>query len=215
MSEHPDTTGRQRAYEEFMEPGPLPAGADLPAAEARLLTALEREIGVPIAPLPGPGIARAARLDGPRPRGFGSLFGWVAGERRALAFAVVMIVAAVGVWSQLGPRGEREAPLLRGPAAPKAPGGWNAALVATSLGNGRTRLAWAPAAQATSYAVVLLDEDLHEITRIGELETTTLVLDRETLPAGLHSGQALLWRVVAYSGRDELARSATSPVSLP
>ena len=216
MSEQPKTTGRQRAYEEFMDPGPLPAGADLPAAEARLLAALEREIGVPLAPQPGPEVAHAARpAKSDAPRRPGSLFAWLTGPRRSLAFAVVVIVAAVGVWSQVGPRREGEAPLLRGPAVPEAPGGWSAALAATPLGDGRTRLAWAPAPQATGYAVVFLDDDLHEIARIGDLETTTLVLDRAALPAGLRSGQTLLWRVAAYSGGDEIARSTTSPVSVP
>lgn len=224
MSELPETTGRRRAYEEFMDPGPLPPGADLPTAEARLLEALEREAGVPLVPDPDPGIARARRtvapaLDADMPGGLaGRIARWLGAPRLRPAFALaVVLVAAIGVWTQVGPHREGEPPLLRGPAGgpTETPGAWSAQPRATPLGEGRTRLAWAPAPQATGYAVVFLADDLHEIARVGDLEATTLVLDREALPGGLASGQVVLWRVSAYAGADELARSPASTLSIP
>ena len=224
MSERPETTGRRRAYEEFMEPGPLPAGADLPAAEARLLEALEREAGVPLGPEPDPGVVRARRsgaptleADAPGGRG-GRIARWLGAPRLRPAFALaVVVVVAAGVWSQVGPRRDGEAPLLRGPAGGTAatPGAWGAHARVTRLDDRRTRLAWTPAPQATGYAVVFLAQDLHEIARVGDLATTTLVLDREALPPGLASGQVVLWRVTAYAGADELARSPASTLSIP
>jgi hypothetical protein len=162
MSERPETTGRQRAYEEFLEPGPLPAGADLNAAEARLLEALEREAGVPLGPEPDPGLVRARRTEAPAletegPGGLGGRIArWLGAPRLRPAFALaVVIVAAVGVWSQMGPRREGEAPLLRGPAGGTA-GAWGAHARTTALDARRTRLAWTPAPQATGYAVIFL-----------------------------------------------------------
>lgn len=223
MSEHPETRpGRQRAYEEFMDPGPLPASADLAEAEGRLLAALENELGVPIAPLPDADVAPPARAPfrppGPAPPGgLRGLFAWATGDRRlrpALALAVVLVMA-VGIWTQVAPRRDREAPLLRGPAGTAAPGAWAAFPRATPIDDGRARLEWSPAPQATSYAVTFLGDDLHEIARVGDLVTTTLDLEHDELPAGLLPGQVVLWRVTAYAGRDEIARSATSPLTLP
>jgi hypothetical protein len=209
-----------------MAPGPLPDGADLPAAEARLLAALEREIGAPLGPAPDPGAAPVARAETRRaepdaPRGIGGrLAGWLGAPRLRPAFALaVVLVAAVGVWSQWGPRREGDAPLLRGPSGPGTetvePGAWAARAHASALGDGRTRLAWEAAPGATHYQVVFLAEDLHEIARVGGLAATRLDLDRRALPAGLAPGQAVLWRVTAHAGADELARSPASSLTLP
>ena len=211
-----EPTGREKALADFLEPGPLPEGADLPDAEARLLSALEKEIGVTIAPgaRPGPAVARTTPATGP---GRGSLldrlFGGTPLLRPALALAAVAVVA-FGVWSQVRPARE-DGGRLRGPAASPSPGTWLALPHSASLGDGRVRLAWSPAAHATGYAVVFLGEDLTELARVGDLRTVELVLERDDLPAGLHSGQVVLWRVTAVAGGDEIARSATSPLTLP
>lgn len=193
MSERPDESGRERAYREFMTPGPLPENANLPDAEARLLGALERELGVAIAP------ARIARVSRFRP---------------LLAFAAVLAAAVGLAWTQGALRNRHAAPVLRGQETP-APGTWTAHMVATPRGGGRTQLAWAPAAQATRYGVTFLGDDLEELARIDGLASTSLVLDRAALPAGLVSGGNVLWRVSAYAGRDEVARSATTPLIVP
>ena len=112
---------RQRAYEEFMAPGPLPPEANLEDAEARLLAAIERAVHAP--------------APAPRRGGVGAGFARLAAPalRPAFALAAVGIVAA-GAWSlwQLGPRDGREAPLLRGPAGSVAPGSWDARPVASA-----------------------------------------------------------------------------------
>jgi len=193
MSERPDESGRERAYREFMTPGPLPENANLPDAEARLLGALERELGVQIAP------ARIARVSRIRP---------------LLAFAAVLAAAAGLAWTQGALRNRHAAPVLRGSETP-APGTWTAHGVATQLGDGRTKLAWAPAAQATLYGVTFLGDDLQELARVDSLASTSLILDRAALPKGLASGRNVLWRVTAYAGRDEVARSPASPLTVP
>lgn len=196
MSEDPTTTGRDRAHEEFVHPGPLPAGADVRDAEARLLAGLEHELGVTLAPAPLR--ARPSRV------------------RPLLSLAAVLLAAAGLWWSQDPLRRQREGTQLRGgqPAA-EAPGAWVAHPVATRLGDGRVQLAWSPAASATSYGVTFLAEDLHELARVDSVTAPGLVLNRAALPAGLLPGQTVLWRVTARAGHDELARSTAAPLTLP
>jgi hypothetical protein len=196
MSEEPTTTGRDRAHEEFVRPGPLPAGADVRDAEARLLAGLEHELGVKLAPAPLR--ARPARL------------------RPLLSLAAVVLAAAGLWWSQDALRRDREGTQLRGSRPTvEAPGAWAARPVATPLGRGRVRLAWSPASAATSYDVTFLAEDLHELARVDSVAAPGLVLDRAALPAGLLPGQTVLWRVTARAGRDEVARSTAAPLTLP
>jgi len=196
MSEEPRTTGKDRAHEEFVRPGPLPAGADVRDAEARLLAGLEHELGVTLAPAPAR--ARPSRV------------------RPLLSLAAVVLAAAGLLWSQDALRRKREGEQLRGgPPVAEAPGAWAAHPVATPLGGGRVRLVWSPASAATSYGVTFLAEDLHELARVDSVAATALVLDRAALPAGLLPGQTVLWRVTARAGRDELARSTAAPLTLP
>ena len=63
--------------------------------------------------------------------------------------------------------------------------------------------------------MVFLADDLREVARVGDLRAPSLALDPAALPAGLASGQLALWRVTAYKGRDQIARSATSPLTVP
>ena len=191
MSENP---GRDRALEEFEKPGPLPEGANLPDAEARLLGALEHELGV--------------RLGAPpvrRPRGVRS--------PRFLAFAAALVATAGLLWSLGALDKKRETPVLRGPAA--SSGTWNAQQSAKLHGEGRMVLAWTAAPGATRYMVTFLGEDLHEIAHTGTAGETAVTIDRNALPAGLAPGQSVLWRVTAFEGGDEIARSPAAPLTLP
>jgi len=181
--------GRDKAFEEFMNPGPLPEGANLPEAEARLLAALEQELGVPLVPVK---VVRPSRF------------------RPLLAFAAVVLAAAGLTWSLGTLRSER--PVLRGPASTE---GWAAEATSTKLDARRTRLTWHAAPRATSYGVTFLSEDLREVAHVDDLKGTTLLLDRVALPVGLVSGRPALWRVTAYAGADELARSDTAPLEIP
>ena len=209
----PRVAAQLRAYEEFLAPGPLPDGADLAAAEARLLAALERELGVPLGESP----RRAAPVVSRPAGGRAHFLAWLTGPalRPALAVAATLVVVAAAA-TLLAPRGGREAPNLRGPAdGSLAPGAWDARPTAAAGGPGALRLAWSPAAGATRYAVVFLAGDLREVARIDDVTATECMLAADTLPAGLASGQAVLWRVTAYEGADEIGRSVTAPLTVP
>ncbi len=188
-----DRAGRDKAYEEFVRPGPLPEGANLPDAEARLLAALEQELAVKldVPERPALRIVRPNRL------------------KPLLAFAAVGVATAGLVWSLGSLRGDKA--VLRGHAEQ---GSWSADARATQLDARRTRLTWKAAPGATSYQVTFLSGDLNEITSV-EVPQANYVLDRDALPRGLASGQAVLWRVSAYGNNDELGRSPTRPLDVP
>jgi len=189
-------SGREAAHEEFVHPGALPEGANLPDAEARLLSALERELGVPLdSPVPVKPVLRVVRPSRMKP---------------LLAFAAVFLAAAGLVWSLGALRGDRA--VLRGASDP---GSWTADARVTKLDARRTRLTWQAAPRATSYRVTFLSEDLHVVGNAERLQTASYVLDRDALPAGLAPGQTVLWRVSAYAGADEIARSKASPLLVP
>jgi hypothetical protein len=196
MTERPEPGGRERAEAEFLAPGPLPGGANPADAEARLLAALEREIGVRIEAAPSARRRTGLRLG------------------RGLAIAAG-IVAVAALWWQLGPNRLGHPPTLRGAADSGAPGAWTANPRVASAGDGRVRLAWTPAPGATRYAVVFLAADLAELGRVDSLTAPALVLDARALPAGLVPGREALWRVSAYVGADEVGRSPAFPVTLP
>jgi hypothetical protein len=209
VSEDQEAEGRERAHEEFVSPGPLPEGANLPDAEARLLKELERELGVTIAPASASAeVGADAKAAGPRVMRRSRL-------RPLMAFAAVVLAAVGLVWSQQAWRRARESPLLRGPSPSASPGAWDARPIATRRGDGGAQLRWTPAPRATRYSVTFLGADLRPLARVDSLPTTTLDLDRVALPAGLVRGHTVLWRVSAYAGNDELARSVTVPLALP
>jgi hypothetical protein len=208
----PIARAQLRAYLDFVAPGRLPEGADVAAAEARLLAALERELGVALEPVVDPG--RAPTL-APR-RSPGGLFSWITvpAWRPALAVAGALVVIAGG-WLWTAPRGGREQPNLRGPAAPITPGPWRAEPSVEAAGAGQVRLKWNAAPGATRYAVVFLAADLHELARVDDRTETEFLLAGDALPAGLVPGQSVLWRADAFQGADEVGRSATVPLTIP
>ena len=191
-----DRTGRDRAHVEFVRPGPLPEGANLPDAEARLLASLERELGVAIDPpvqsKPPLKLVRSNRF------------------RPLLAFAAVGLATAGLVWSLGALKGDKE--ILRGHADQ---GSWSADARATKLDARRTRLTWKAAPGATSYTITFLSGDLNAIARADAIPQANYLLDRDALPPGLSSGQSVLWRVSAFGGADELVRSPTQPLQVP
>jgi hypothetical protein len=215
----PIREARERALAAFVEPGPLPDSARTEDAETQLLAALERELGVK---LDEP--ARTARALRPAsdPAGggvrasFARLFAGPA-WRPALAVAAVLVVVA-GAWSMfLAPEraGEpADEPRLRG--SETSDGTWNAEpRVGILVPSGSRILHWNAAAGATDYTVVFLAADLSEIARVEHVAATTLRLNKDALPVGLESSTDVLWRVTAYAGADEIARSTASPVTLP
>jgi len=209
----PIQEARERALAEFLAPGALPDTARQAEAEAHLLAELEREIGVTIEPPTRVPVRAAADRS---PGGFGRLFAMLLAPRMrpALAAAVAVVVIA-GAWMQFAPGRRETAPQMRGPGVSAS--GWNAVPATTTIGDARVRLSWNPAPGATHYAVVFLAGDLSEVARVDDLSATELLLASGALPAGLpaFADVPLLCRVSAYSGPDEIARSTTSPVTLP
>jgi hypothetical protein len=212
----PIRDARERAFGEFVTPGPLPESARLAEAEAHLLADLERALGVTIEPptrTPAPAVAD-------RPGGGGGgIREWFARLieprlRPALAVAAALAVVTA-LWVQLGPAHRAPAPLMRGTVATSPVAGWNAHPAEMSMSRGRVRLSWAPAPGATHYSVVFLAGDLSEIARVENLTVTELMLMPDALPAGLVSGSDVLWRVTAFVGSDEIARSTATPLTLP
>ena len=189
-------SGRDAAHDEFVRPGDLPAGANLPDAEARLLAALEKELGVPLdSPAPAKAALRVVRPSRMKP---------------LLAFAAVFVAGAGLVWSLGALRGDRA--VLRGGADART---WTADARATKVDARRTRLTWRAAPRASGYEVTFLSANLDEVAHVTGLSAAHCVLDRDALPAGLASGQSVLWRVSAYAGSDEVARSPAAPLVVP
>lgn len=188
-----EQTGKDRAHDEFVRPGVLPEGANLPDAEARLLAALEQELGVKIdAARPPLKLVKPNRM------------------RPLLAFAAVAVATAGLVWSLSSLKKDRD--VMRGHPDQ---GAWSADARATKLDARRTRLTWHAAPGATSYTVTFLSGDLREIAHVDQVAQATWVLDHDALPAGLVSGESALWRVTAYGGADVLVRSPTAPIVVP
>lgn len=208
----PIAAAQLRAYLDFVAPGRLPEGANVAAAEAGLLAALERELGVTL----GPGVDPGHATEPATRKSLAGLFSWIVAPawRPALAVAGALVVIAGG-WLWTAPRGGREQPNLRGPAAPITPGPWEAGLKAEAAGAGRIRLKWNAAPGATRYAVVFLAADLHELARVDDRTETEFLLAGDALPAGLVPGQSVLWRADAFQGADEVGRSATVPLTIP
>jgi len=63
--------------------------------------------------------------------------------------------------------------------------------------------------------VTFLSAGLDEVAHVERLPAATYVLDRDALPAGLVSGQSVLWRVTAKAGGDAIARSPAAPLLVP
>jgi hypothetical protein len=226
LESQPRARAQMRAYRDFVTPGDAPEGAKVTEAEARLREALERELGVPlpgapVAPVGGSSVPSGADQPsdtrdraGAPPRGGGLLGALFSPRMRpALAMAALVIVAG-GAWLMTAGRREGEEPIMRG-SAPAGPQGGISVMPSERQPGGALRLEWAPSAEADRYAVVFQAPDLTEIARVDDLSSTHLDLDPGALPAGLQSGQSLLWHVIALRGRDEVARSATQPITVP
>lgn len=183
------------SYKRFMSGAGLPPELDVSETDARLAEAVDREIFGPARPRPSPSRDFLETL-----RGRLSVRVAVA----ALALAVVVIMG-IREASHLMP-GDRDHIVLR-----QAPRTSHAAIAAEveATGTGPWRFAWSPVEGADRYAVVLLGADLIERARFETGPETTFVVDAGELPARLEAEAAVLWRVVALRGQDEIAHSPT------
>ncbi|MEO5617901.1 MAG: hypothetical protein ABIS67_09025 [Candidatus Eisenbacteria bacterium] len=127
--------------------------------------------------------------------------------------AVVLAVAGAGLVASLlrQPQGDT----LRGIAPPAVPGVWEARPEARAMRNAGLMLNWTAAPGADRYTVEFVSPDLDELDRVEGITSLELVLTREALPRGLAPGAQVSWRVLAFRGSDEIARSPAVPVTLP
>jgi hypothetical protein len=216
LASQPSARARLRAYRDFVSPGDVPASARLAEAEARLAETLEKEIGVPVpATEPSKAGHPAARARRRERHEHGSLHRWLLGSRwRPLVAVGAVLLVIVGAGLLIPRLGQRQEPSLRG-SVTSPPGEWEARPGSTRGADGGLILHWSPAPTVERYVVTFLASDLSEIARVGVPGRTELALRPDSLPGGLSRGAAVLWRVTAYRGDDEIGRSTTSPVELP
>lgn len=222
LDARPRLRAQLRAYRDFLAPGDVPADARVADAEAGLLTALEREIGVPLGGDAGAGSTTATERHTVRAAGPGSSKrgGWPrralpgADLRPALAVATLIVVAGAA-WLMMSVPRDAGPPIMRGQDPAPSADVLTVKPAPGRLEHGTLRLEWSPSPEADGYAVVFLSIDLEEIVRVEGLEETRLDLVPGAPPAGLESGRRVLWRAVALSGSDEVARSPAQPITVP
>lgn len=187
---------RWLAYQEFMSPSAVPAGADPEDASARLARALERHIQEPSGARPVPMRQGLRRL-------------WMPALRPVWALGLLaLVLAGVRQIGREGPAGP--APLVlresRGEAGALAPA------EPARLTDGSIVFAWTPVPDADRYEVTLHGEDLQPGTRIPAGPEPTLTVPAGALDAQATPGGMLFWRVTAYRGGDALAQSPLQPL---
>ena len=179
------------SYREFVNAEPVPPGSDPEAAAAHLRGVLREEIEGTLA-------SRAKA----RPSFFSLRPAWA-----MLAF--VLVVGSV-VLIRMGPEGPQEQ-VLRGGATGEDP----LSLAAPEfLGDGSVQLSWLPFDEADQYIVVIYEPDLTELTRTDPVTDPEITLHSRDL-AGVTSGSAVIWRVVALQGGDEIEFSAPGTLRIP
>jgi hypothetical protein len=157
LEECPRCRAVMMSFESFMDPGDIPAGADVADANARLTAALDQEISV-VRPAP--------------------TF-WTPFRVRSLSAVAAVLIVAVGL-SLFGSGPEvisTEGPVLRGVGAPAAP----FRIAMSKQENGAFWLSWPGVEGATGYRVVVYGEDLEVISGFDAELATAFKLEP---PAG-------------------------------
>lgn len=200
----PRCRARLRSYREFMvEAGP-PATARERAARQALSAALDHEIlGIATSRDSAAAPSSVVPAWGP--------FRWLLGApphpllRPALAIASVALVAigVAQIASQLG--GAHPTGIVRGGVSA---GGATSVIVARAvLADGHPALSWTRLASTEEYQVLLFGAGLTEIGRINAGAESLLVLEPGRLPVSALRESALVCRIVARRGGDEIGRS--------
>ncbi len=217
---HLETCPRCRAllaaYRDFMAAEAVPEGADPERADRQLSEMLERELagGTPGAD------ARVVRAPGgfrpPVPRIGERLGAWwrASALRPALAVAAVLIVAGV-VYLSPAVRRAPETPVLRGGPADSLATPRSFALEPPRPTAEAVELSWVAVTGAEAYQVILYSADLAELKPLPPVPTTRMVLRRDDLPVGLARGTPVFWRVLAFQGGEEIARSEVGSFPVP
>jgi hypothetical protein len=205
----PRCRARLRSYREFMAEAGPPATAGERLAREAVSAALEREIFGATAsqnPMAPPSSLHRARRS----------FAWLPEALRppvlrpALAVAAVVLIGfgVVQVARQLGEGGPTGT--VRGGA-----GGDGAAAMSVArvvLADGRPALSWTRLPAAEDYEVLLIGADLTELGRVAVGADSLLVLEPGRLPAAAARESALVCRIVARRGGDEIGRSNLVPL---
>lgn len=195
----PRCLARRESLRLFRGDAPLPPGADLADAEARLGRFLGRELGAAPAPALLP-----ARRDRPR-RAW-----WTPRPAWAAAAVVVLAVGAYLARDRIAP--EPRPVVVRGP---EAPAGTAPRLdPPTRQPDGGLALHWTPVTGADAYVVVLSGPGGRELTRRDTGGATACALAPADLGAAAEA-TTLFVHVLALRGGDEIARSLPRLASPP
>jgi len=200
----PRCRARLRSYREFMAEAGPPATARERAARQELSAALDREI-LGVTTSQDSVAAPSPVVPAWRP------FRWLLGAlpqpvlRPALAIASVALVAfgATQIASHLG--GGRPTGIVRG--GDRQGGAATMIVARVASADGRPALSWTRLAAAEDYQVLLFGAGLTEIGRIDAGAESLLVLEPGRLPAAATRESALVCRIVARRGGDEMGRS--------
>ena len=130
--------------------------------------------------------------------------------RPALAVAAVALIGFGGaqVARQLGEGGPTGT--VRGGTG--GDGAVTMSLARVVLADGRPALSWTRLPATEDYEVLLIGADLTELGRIGAGADSLLVLEPGRLPAAAARESALVCRIVARRGGDEIGRSNLVPL---
>ena len=213
LEQCPRCRARLRSYREFMADAEPPATAREREARRELSAALDREIlGVTASQ---DSVAEPSPvMPAWRP------FQWLLGAPRhpllrpALAIASVALVAfgVTQIASQLG--GGHPTGIVRGGTG----NGVSATMIVARvmLADGRPVLSWTRLDSAEDYQVLLFGAGLTEIGSINAGAESLLVLEPSRLPAATPRESALVCRIVARRGGDEIGHSnLVTLVSVP
>ena len=178
-----------KLYRSFMNKDPVPAGADLADANARLGDFLEREIG-------GNEVTFADRaLSDARRR-------WDLRRWSPVLLAASLVCVAVYLQFDDGPRMDSPSGVARDMSS-ETPG------LVTSASGAANRLVlnWNGPAEADHYELVVLDAAMTEIDRFaGDLSGTHLLSSAKH--PWLQNAGPFFWYAVALRDGDEIARSS-------
>jgi hypothetical protein len=86
------------------------------------------------------------------------------------------------------------------------------ALSAPAAQDGGVKLAWNAFATADGYTVVFYSPALEELGRVDAGAQTVFVVPAAKLPQAYAQGGAVLYRVIANRGGDEVARSSVGTI---
>jgi hypothetical protein len=179
------------AYREFVGGGDV-VGADPRDAEVRLAAFIaERIEAAPERPVRAGAVTRRRWFELPMLR---------------VAFAAAAVVAVVAVVQWL-PRSSRDDIVLRGD-----PHAILMVEVPRSLPGGTVELRWAPVANADTYQVTILTDDLVEVVRFPATNDTRMAVDPAVLP--VEAGTPLRWQVTALREGGVLAESVIERIEL-